>query len=417
VGDLRAGVVGHPRRIRQVLLNLASNAIKFTKAGGEVELRLEAKPDGDGRSRLRFSCRDSGIGIPPDRLERLFQPFVQADASTTRKYGGTGLGLAISRQLVEMMGGTMSVESTPGSGSTFAFELPLAVAVAPQPLPSASVAILRDAAILVVDDNRGNRRILEHRLSAWGCRPVVVEGAAEALALLARADAPCFRVALLDFQMPGMDGIELAKRMREQLGERTPALLLFSSVEALGGIASAKAAGFEGWLTKPRRDSLLLDALVKAADRRAAARLAVVEPLAASDAPATPRKHRRILLAEDNSVNQRVACTILRKAGHEVVVAGDGRAAVSLAGLEEFDLILMDCQMPEMDGFAATRAIRGLPAPHGEVPILALTANAMSDDRESALACGMNDYVVKPVRPPVLLAAVERWTARTSTTA
>ena len=407
-GDLPARVVGDPSRVRQVLLNLAGNAIKFTKAGGEVELRLQATPAADGRSLLRFSCRDSGIGIPPDRLERLFRPFVQADASTTRQHGGTGLGLAISRQMVERMGGKLSVQSTPGAGSTFSFELPVAVAAAQEPLAAASTAILRDAPVLVVDDNAGNRRILEHRLATWGCRPVAVASGAAALELVARADAPCFRVALLDYHMPGMDGLELARRLRELLGERMPALLLFSSVGALGEIASARAAGFKGWLTKPCRDAQLLDALIRAADRRAAPRDVPCSSIEA----APPRVSRRILLAEDNPVNQKVACTILGKAGHKVVVASDGRAAVDLARMQDFDLVLMDCQMPEMDGFAATRAIRALPAPRGEVPILALTANAMSDDRELAQACGMNDYVVKPVRPTVLLEAVERWCER-----
>ena len=406
--DLPTRVLGDPNRIRQVLVNLVGNACKFTRPGGDVEISLRARPLEDGRCMLRFACRDSGIGIPSDRIDRLFKPFMQVDASTTRQFGGTGLGLAISKQLVELMGGTIAVESREGVGSTFSFELPCKVVAASKPLPARDQAVLRDSRILVVDDNENNRRILEHRLAAWGCRPTTVASGAAALELLNAPDSPRFRVALIDYHMPGMDGIELARRMGEACGTAAPELLLFSSLGALNEIAQAKAAGFSGWLTKPCRDAQLQAALVAAADRRTIARLESARPSVPDSAP----RSLKLLLVEDNPVNQKVACAILRQVGHVVTVAGDDREALRKLQEAEFDVVLMDCQMPVMDGFAATRAIRELPAPRCDVPIIALTANALVDDREIAINCGMNDYVAKPVRPQVLLEAVARWGSR-----
>ncbi len=406
--ELPARVVGDPGRVRQVLLNLVGNAVKFTRKDGDVVVSIRVTSPWEGRCCLRFEVRDSGIGIPAERLGKLFQPFTQVDASTTRHFGGTGLGLAIARELVTLMGGTVKVESQEGVGSTFSFELPFAVAATKELMPVYDRHLLRGAHVLVVDDNRNNRRILERRLMAWGCKPVVVSGGAEALALVARDGAEPFRVALIDFHMPAMDGLELARRLGASLGAQVPPLVLFSSVGGLGEIAHAKAAGFTRWLTKPCRDAQLLKTLIEAIDRRAVRRDGQ-SSVTATPEPVTPRTVARILLAEDNLVNQKVACTILRKAGHMVTVANHGREAVKMLSEGEFDLVLMDCQMPEMDGFEATRTIRALPDARARVPILALTANALADDRKAALDCGMNDYLPKPVRPQQLLAAVARY--------
>jgi len=408
--DLPARVVGDPSRVRQIVLNLVGNAVKFTPKGGDVEVSIRSRPLNDGHCMLRFTVRDSGIGIPHDRLGRLFKPFSQVDPSTTRQYGGTGLGLAISKQLVEMMGGTIGVDSKVGVGSTFSFELPLRVAAEQPALPARDQAVLQGTPILVVDDNANNRRILKHRLARWGCKPTMVDGGVAALAAVTWPGAPRFAVALIDYHMPGMDGLELGRRLREAAPDPKPAMLLFSSVGALGEIAEAKAAGFSGWLTKPSRDAQLLAALVAAVDRGNAAAIACDAP--AATAPVVARRVARVLVAEDNPVNQKVACSILRKAGHVVTVAEDGAKAVEALKAGEFDLILMDCQMPEMDGFAATQAIRNLPPPWRDVPIIALTANALADDREHATRAGMNDYVAKPVRPQTLLETVDRWNGR-----
>ncbi|MBL8842174.1 MAG: response regulator [Planctomycetes bacterium] len=406
--ELPARLIGDPGRVRQVLLNLVGNAVKFSRPGGDLEVAIRVGERREGRCTLRFSVRDSGIGIPPERIAKLFTPFTQVDASTTRHFGGTGLGLALARELVTRMGGTIGVESREGVGSTFWFELPFAVAAERAPLAEADRKLLAGLPVLVVDDNDAHRRILASRLTAWGCRPVALASGAEALARATSGDGSAFRVALIDYRMPEMDGLELAHRLGATLRERTPRLILFSSVGGLGDIARTGAPGvFHRWLAKPCREAQLLATLLEAAERRSVRRDAD-EPKRAVAEPTTACSAARILLAEDNPVNQKVACTILRKAGHSVTVAGNGREAIEKLMAAPFDVVLMDCQMPELDGFAATRAIRGLPDERAKVPILALTANALADDRDAAFACGMNDFLPKPVRPQLLLAAVAR---------
>lgn len=405
--DVPQWVIGDPNRLRQVLTNLVSNAIKFTPDGGEVELRVRNTRPSDGPVQLEFSCRDTGIGIARDRLDRLFVPFGQADAATARVYGGTGLGLAISQEIVRHMGGRIEVDSAAGRGSTFRFQAKF------DPSPGRRSEGTRDAAeelrgrrVLVVDDNPTNRRILERKLAAFGCETEVAGNSNEALARIQRANAKRFDIVLLDSWLPEADGISLGREILSAQVGPPPALVLLSSVVTLGESEVARAAGFAGWLTKPARDSHLRTVLRRALGDRPADR-------SVPSVPAIPVSRsangRSVLLAEDNPVNQKVASRILERAGYSVTIAQDGRQALERVAAENFDVILMDCQMPEMDGISATRAIRARSDARGRIPIIALTANTQPQDRDRAFAAGMNDYLMKPLRADDLLAAIERW--------
>jgi PAS domain S-box-containing protein len=414
VGDtVPAAVLGDVTRLRQVILNLVGNAVKFTERG-EVEVTVTASLAGDGAHELAFAVRDTGIGIAPEAQQRLFQSFTQVDASTTRKYGGTGLGLAISRRLAELMGGRLWVESVPGAGSTFRFtirapkvELPLV----PVPSPPPSV---RGRRLLVVDDNATNRRILVTMASRWGLETVAVAGAAEALASLQAATA--FDVVVTDMEMPGEDGVALAREIRRRLGERAPPIGLLSS---LGRRESGCEAGlFAATLTKPARHSQVHDAIASAIASVAArhgdagaARSPDAPPSSGGpDAPrATAHRPERILLAEDNPVNQKVAGHMLGRLGYRVDVASNGLEAVEAVERQPYDVILMDMQMPEMDGLEATRRIVARhPDPASRPWIVALTANALQSDVEACRAAGMDDFVTKPVTVAALQGALAR---------
>ena len=401
--DVPDALIADSARLGQILVNLIGNAIKFT-AEGEIVARVALVSREGETARLRFSITDTGIGIPADKHQAIFEAFTQADTSTTRKFGGTGLGLTISSRMVAMMGGTLGLESAPGKGSTFFFDLPVKVQAEEAGATARIPPDINDLPVLVVDDNATNRTVLQEMLRSWGMLPTVCVDAAHALAQLdaaASAQRP-FRLALLDAQMPVMDGFELAGRIRSHAGLRGGAILMLSSAGGSGQSARAKEAGISLTLVKPIKQSELLDAIMTALGQGQEQ----VEPQSAVVRRGGPRLH--ILLAEDNPVNQRVARTILEKQGHTVLLAHNGREALARAQAERFDVILMDVQMPEMDGLAATAAIRQLESKSGaHVPIVGVTAHAMKGDRERCLAAGMDGYISKPVRPAALFATID----------
>jgi len=395
-----AFVRGDITRLRQILVNLLGNAVKFTEKG-EVLLSLHTAPAAVGRVTLHFAVSDTGIGIPPEAMSRLFQSFSQVDASTTRRYGGTGLGLVISRRLTEIMGGTMSVESTPGRGSTFRFHV--SVETAPnRPLvhagpPPVSLAGRR---LLIVDDNATNRRILTKLAQAWQLVPVAFASGPEALACLREGE--CFDVAILDMQMPEMDGAMLARAIRELRGPAELPLVLLTSFGHYD--ASAEPKLFAHCLAKPAKPGQIFDVLARLCGRDLLPAVACVSPQA--EIGFTQRE--RVLLAEDNSVNQKVALRMLTRLGYRADLAANGIEVLEAVRRQPYDIILMDVHMPDMDGLDATRRLRAEP-PAGVRPwIVALTANAMQGDREACLAAGMDDYISKPVKLPELAAALSQ---------
>jgi len=393
-------------------VNLLANAIKFTEQG---EVVLEAKVlERTGQDVvLQFSVADTGIGISPEQQSIIFDAFTQADNSTTRTYGGTGLGLAISRQLVELMGGRLRVESEPGRGSKFHFTARFELQPAESaPAPSTgSTAPLRLAVKHLptpgVDDNATNRRILQEFLTRWGMIPVLTSGADEALEVLNRAAAAGrpFPLILLDAMMPKIDGFTLARRIKESPQLAGAVIMMLSSAVQVEDSARCRDLGISVYLTKPIRQSELMDAIMSALGtprEQAPAAVAGPEPVLRSPRPL------RILLAEDNLVNQRLAVRVLEKWGHRVGVAGNGRRAVELWEREPFDLIVMDVQMPEMSGYQAVALIREREkATGGHIPIVAMTAHALEGDREKCLAAGMDHYVTKPIDQKRLFDAVE----------
>jgi len=393
-GDVPAAVIGDVTRLRQILLNLLANAAKFTEAG-EVVLTVSAQAD-----RLTFAVRDTGIGLSAEGKSRLFQKFSQADSSTTRKYGGTGLGLAISKLLAELMGGTMSVESAgPGRGSTFRFTIHAPTAALPQGMRREFVGeqpSLKGKRILVVDDNATNRRILALQTAKWG---MVVHDAASPQGALQVLAAHAFDLAIIDMHMPGMDGTELAQRMRAA-GHAMP-LVLFTSL----GRREAGDTLFVATLAKPLRQSQLYDTLVSLLGSDAAPKRAAAPAKAQIDTTLAQRHPLRILLAEDNLVNQKLALRLLSQMGYRADVAANGIEAIEAVQRQRYDVVLMDVQMPEMDGLEATREIVrrfGDARPR----VVAMTANAMQGDRDECLAAGMDDYVTKPIRVDALVGAL-----------
>jgi PAS domain S-box-containing protein len=403
--DVPVFVVGDPVRIRQILLNLVNNAVKFT-ASGEVELRLEREPVPNG---LHFTVRDTGIGIPVDKQAAIFEAFSQADGSTTRRYGGTGLGLTISQRLAQAMKGRIWVESEVGRGSEFHFTVALAPCDDVEAV-SADEPELAGLTALIVDDNETNRRILSGMLRTWQMEPVLGSSAPQALALLRNAVTAGKPIGLVitDIHMPDMDGFRLAERIRAVPDFSAVAIVMLTSGEARGDIERSRTIGVSAHLTKPARRNELRKAIAHAMRTR--------DDLAAPDAlPLTRHANglsltpRSILLVEDVAVNQMLAVRILEKAGHRVVVAENGRESLEMVGAQPFDIVLMDVQMPEMDGFEASTRIRERERTSGtRVPIVAMTAYAMTGDRERCLAAGMDGYVSKPIRARELLDAVEK---------
>ncbi len=390
--DAPPAVLGDITRLRQILVNLLSNAVKFT-ARGEVFVNLGVDAFlPDGTVRLSVAVRDSGIGIPPDRLDRLFKSFSQVDASTTKHYGGTGLGLAICKRLVELMGGRIWVESVPGSGSTFAFELTVTPAPLPPPAASRGTADLTNRRALVVDDNATNRRILCLQLGSWGLLPSSVASGAEALARLAQGES--YDVAILDLQMPEMDGQQLAAQIRRH---RTPAQLPILMLTSLGHAGAAAELGIAARASKPVKPSVLFDLLVEVFHGPKAPRATSVDPGSAGELLAQTHP-LVILIAEDNVVNQRVAKLMLQRLGYLADFVGNGREAVQALERKTYDLVLMDMQMPVLDGPDATVEICARWQPGERPRIVAMTANALATDRARCLAAGMDEFVSKPVR-------------------
>jgi PAS domain S-box-containing protein len=396
-------IIGDATRLRQVLVNLLGNAIKFTEHG---EIVLTLKPAGlaDNAVELFFSVRDTGIGIPPEAMGRLFQSFSQVDASTTRKFGGTGLGLAISKRLVELMGGRLWVESQPGQGATFFFTIKVpAVPSKPRPYLGAARGGLEGRHLLVVDDNATNCRILREVTAAWGMIPETVSSAAAALALLRTGRR--FDIAILDMQMPEMDGYSLAKEIRQLVPAEQMPLVLLSSIGQ-----RVNDGVFACSLNKPVKPAQLLEALVSLLGRPGSApplppAEVAVGPVAADSA----RLGERVLLAEDNAVNQKVALHMLRGLGFRADIAANGLEVLEALRRQPYDVILLDVQMPEMDGLEVARhVVRAHPALSTRPWMIALTANAMQGDREQCLAAGMDDYISKPIKMSDLTEAVER---------
>jgi PAS domain S-box-containing protein len=402
-----AVLMGDVTRVRQVLLNLLSNAIKFTEIG-EVVVSVSADRDVTSpHYMLQFTVRDTGIGIPDERKERLFQSFSQIDASTTRKYGGTGLGLAISKRLSELMGGTMWVESETGQGSTFHFTIQAEAAPAQARIYLHSEQPqLRDRRVLIVDDNATNRRVLVAQTRSWNMLPRETASPHEAAEWIRRGDP--FDVALLDMQMPEMDGVALAIEMRRYRDARSLPIVMLSSLDRRQ--TSPENVQFAAYLTKPIKQSMLYDALVEIFVGQPATvrtRQSVEEPQ--FDIHLADRLPLRVLVAEDNAVNQKLALQMLRRMGYRADVAGNGIEVLEALERQPYDVVLMDVQMPEMDGMEATRQIRQRWPQEHRPHIIAMTANAMQGDREACLAAGMDDYISKPIRVKELQAALERW--------
>ena len=405
---------GDPTRLRQILLNLLSNAVKFTAQGFvSVEARGTVEPAGG----VRIEVSDTGIGLDDESKTRLFEKFAQADGTIARRFGGTGLGLSISKQLVELMGGAIGVEDREGGGSTFWVELPLMPARGPiKARRPAANTDLTGRHLLVVDDLEVNRLILARQLSA--CGAAVVEAADGNAALMAiaaaEADGRPFDLALVDELMPGMDGTDLADRIRGDADLNQPRLVLISSVGTPLKADRAAAAGFDAFLTKPVRHQILVDTIAGLLGPRPATAAAAA---GTRPAPVSGGQGPHILVAEDNLINQEIAATILTGAGYRVDLASDGREAIDAVARQPYDLVLMDVQMPTVDGLQAAREIRKMAGAAGRVPIVALTANAMLGDREACLAAGMNDYVSKPFERAALLATLAQWIARGAGTA
>lgn len=394
-------VVGDATRLRQIMVNLLSNAIKFT-ASGEVVLSVTLLDMVDGMSTVRFAVVDTGIGIPEERMDRLFQSFSQVDSSTTRQFGGTGLGLVISQRLVEAMNGRLQVESVPDQGSTFYFTVTLAT-------PEASTvpvrySSLRGKRILVVDDNDVNRLILKHYLFHWQAESYLVASGAEALNLLRQGET--FDLAILDMQMPQMDGVMLAQAIRAHFGGRPFPLILLTSI----GLTTSPVPEvlFDRQMNKPIKPTQLRGVLEEIMGRQQLVANAETAVPAANDLVEF-RSHLHILLAEDNTINQKVALRMLERLGHKARVVANGLEVLAALAERPYDIILMDVQMPEMDGLSATQQIRQNKAIRHQPYIIALTANALKGDRERLLAAGMNDYLSKPVRLEDLSAAINRY--------
>jgi len=401
---------GDPGRLRQVLTNLVGNATKFTSEG-EVSLRVTVQEEQERRVVLRFAVSDTGIGIPGDRIDSLFESFTQADASTTRKFGGTGLGLTISRQLVQIMGGQIGVESEEGKGSTFWFTAVFQKQPAGKERAVGPAQDIRGKRVLVVDDNATSRLLLKKHLLSWHCRHDEAPDGETALMKLRAAleEGDPFELAILDMQMPGMDGETLGCKIKEEESLRDTLLVLLTSMGSRGDAARLKEIGFSAYLNKPLKPSRLYDCLATVTGGRQADSSAGTMVTRHSIAEERKRKIR-ILVAEDIPTNQKVALAILDKLGYRADAVANGQEALEALETVPYDLVLMDVQMPEMDGFEATQRIRDAKSKvrNHKIPIIAMTAHALKGDREKCLEAGMDDYVSKPVNPQELVEAVER---------
>jgi PAS domain S-box-containing protein len=402
--DLPDRVYGDPIRLRQIIINLVGNAIKFTDKG-EVMLDVELRSQSESTLDLHFFVSDTGIGIPKEKQQTIFEAFEQADSSTTRKYGGTGLGLSISAALVKLMGGSMWVESKVRQGSKFHFTVVLEPKKSDVEPLTKEVDKLVDLPILVVDDNASNRRILREILTNWRMKPTLVNSGAEALSTLEKADSKnSFALALLDVHMPDMDGFSVAEQIRHRYKQKGIKVILLTSASRPSDVTRCRELGISDHLSKPIKQSELFDSIVTAMaedGRKDKGYESLSTSIQVSE------HSLRVLLAEDNPVNQTLAMRLLEKLGHKVQVVNNGREALTRSQAEEFDLILMDVQMPEIDGLEATAAIRAAESDTGRhVPIVAMTAHAMKGDREKCFSAGMDGYLSKPIRADELKQAM-----------
>jgi two-component system sensor histidine kinase/response regulator len=402
--DVPDGLEGDPHRLRQVIINLVGNAVRFTETG-EVVVDVSVETLANGDARLHFAVSDTGPGIPPEKQKMIFEAFTQADASFTRRYGGTGLGLAISTQLVQLMGGKLDLQSEVGKGSVFQFTAPFTLAEDKTPEPPAEQSSLYELPVLVVDDNKTNRRIVEEMTLAWGMRPLAVDSGPKALAALKNAAAVGrpFRLILLDAMMPQMDGFAVAEQIARHAELGKPKIIMLSSARKDETAGQTAALGISRYLLKPLRQSDVLETI-----------LAVIGVAEEAEQPSPEKTDEsqpvlRILVAEDNTINQRLVSRLLERRGHKATIVPDGKQALAALDQDKFDLVLMDVMMPEMDGFQATAAIREKEkTTGGHIPIIAMTAHALKGDREECLAAGMDDYISKPMRASEFYEVIER---------
>ena len=415
LSDVPDALVGDPGRLRQVIVNLIGNAVKFTSTG-EVVMRVEVKSQTEEEVELHFCIKDTGIGIPAEKLDLLFKAFSQVDSSTTRKFGGTGLGLAISMQIVKMMGGRIWVESEDGKGSKFHFTACFGLSKNPIPrqVPH-DLSKLKGLSILIVDDHATNRRMLQELLSKWGLVPTVVDNGPDALAAMRTAfeNGSPFTIVLTDNMMPGMDGFTLVEQIRRHPELVSSTLMMLSSADRHDSAARCRELGVDAYMTKPIKRAELLNAITASMDAKSASKVRAMKRLPID----IERSERslRVLLAEDNLVNQKLAVRLLEKRGHSVVVAENGKVALEAIEQQSFDVVLMDVQMPEIDGFEATIVIRQKEKiTGGHLPVVAMTAHAMKGDRERCLKIGMDGYISKPLQPSELFDTVESLATNTS---
>ena len=405
---------GDPVRLRQILINLGGNAIKFTEKG-EVVIQVELQEKTEDRAILLFSVTDTGIGIPIDKQKKIFESFTQADGSTTRKYGGTGLGLSISKRLVELLGSEIHIESQPGKGSRFWFTVSFEKQKEPREIfPSLSHLDIRGKKVLVVDDNKTNRIILVKMVESFGCcSPEAVESGVEAIRILKQAvhtEKP-FDLVLLDLQMPEMDGEETLRAIKDDPEIKDVSVIILTSIGERGDASRLEALGCAGYLTKPIKQSQLFDTIITVLNRNKAGAEETPVPIVTRHTIAEQKYQGiRILVAEDNPMNQKLAVTLLKKAGYGVDAVENGHLAVKALKHTSYDLVFMDVQMPEMDGFEATQAIREMEGNRKHTPIIAMTAHAMKGDRERCLKSGMDDYISKPIEPKEMFTVIETWT-------
>ena len=407
--DMPDALIGDPARLRQVFVNLVGNAIKFTQRG-EVVVRGELQSESEDHVVLHFTVTDTGIGIPQDQQEQIFAAFTQADSSTKRRFGGTGLGLAITTQLIEKMGGEIWVDSRVGQGTTFHFTIKLRRQRPSDQKPDATAwpEMLIDMPVLVVDDNATNRRILVETLSGWRMKPTAVDSGNAAIERMEQAsrEGGVFPLVLLDAMMPDMDGFEVAEHIKNNPALAGATVMMLSSADRVDDVEHCRRLGVSGYLNKPISQSDLHDAILTVLGTPAVQQQT---DSALTDLPPAQRS-LKVLLAEDTPANQKLARRILEKRGHVVNLASNGQEAIELLNRSPVDLVLMDVQMPEMDGFEATAAIRQRERNSGQhVPIVAMTAHAMAGDRERCLQAGMDDYIAKPLDARQLIELVERF--------
>jgi signal transduction histidine kinase/DNA-binding response OmpR family regulator len=423
--ELPEFVIGDSGRVRQILVNLIGNAVKFTDRG-EIIVRARLEQTTDDATTVAFAVTDTGVGIPPEKQQLIFESFTQADGSTTRRYGGTGLGLTISSKLVTLMGGRIWVDSAPGAGSTFTFTARFAPVEADLEILD-TFEDLAGVSVLIVDDNATNRRLLAATTSRWGMKPMGVDGGVRALAAMTsmRASGQPFRLVLLDLHMPGLDGFEVAEKIRQDQSLAGATIMMLTSSQRKSDAERCRQLGVSTFLVKPIRQAELRESIARALRDPAPVPVVVATRSASPAPPAAPPpppngqhdKHNalRILLAEDNEVNRLLALHMLKREGHTVVIAQDGQEAVDAVRREPFDLVLMDVQMPVMGGFDATRRIRETEISPAHLPIIAMTAHALKGYREACLEAGMDDYIAKPIKLHELLGVIQRTISRYST--